>query len=563
MFDAITWVAVAFAAGVVATRYGLPPLVGYLVAGFALNVLGAEEGPVIEALSKLGVTLLLFTIGLKLKLRSLATPHVWGVASLHMLATVALFVPFILTFAGLGLPHLAEVDYGSALVLAFALSFSSTVFAVKVLEGKGEMESLYGTIAIGILIMQDLAAVVFLAFSAGKVPTVWAVLLLGLFWARPALNRLLERAGHGELLLLFGLTLGLGGAEVFDLVGVKGDLGALLLGVMVASHPKSSELAKALLGLKDLFLVGFFLSIGLAATPTLDMVPVVALLLVVLPLKGFLFEQLLLAFRLRARTALLGALALFNYSEFGLIVAAVAAANGWLSADWLAIIAITLALSFVVSSPLNAKSHAIYELFSNRLRRQERRRRLEVEQEIDPGDANVMIVGMGRIGGGAYDFLVQTRGLRPVGIDADPDSVKRQVENGRNVVQGSATDADFWHRLHLDDGHIKLVLLAMPQASENLFAVEHLLKEGFEGTIGAIAKFPDDEAALRAAGVHQVFNLYAEAGAGLAQHVCSEATLAMNDLGAGVALGPLASERPAGMPAPESLVGLRHRRPRP
>jgi predicted Kef-type K+ transport protein len=530
MFDAITWIAVAFAAGVVAKHYGLPPLVGYLVAGFVLNGLGAEEGPVISALSELGVTLLLFTIGLKLKLKSLAAPQVWGVASLHMLGVIAVFVPLLLAFGGLGLPHVAGIEYGPALVLAFALSFSSTVFAVKVLEEKGEMASLYGTLAIGILIMQDLAAVVFLAFSAGKVPSLWAVLLLGLIWARPALDWLLERAGHGELLLLFGLTLGIGGAEVFDLFGVKGDLGALLLGVMVASHPKSGELAKALLGLKDLFLVGFFLSIGLAATPTLDMAPVVILLLVALLLKGFLFEQLLLAFRLRARTALLGALALFNYSEFGLIVAAVAAKNDWLPPDWLAIIAITLALSFVVSSPVNSQSHVIYELFSRRLRRQERRQRIPAEVEIDPGDANAMILGMGRIGGGAYDFLVQERGLRPVGVDADPDSVNRQQAAGRNVVQGSATDADFWHRLHLDDGHIKLVLLAMPQASENVFAAEHLLKEGFEGTIGAIAKFPDDEAALRAAGVHQVFNLYAEAGAGLAQHVCSEATLAINEI---------------------------------
>jgi predicted Kef-type K+ transport protein len=530
MFDAITWIAVAFAAGVVAKQNGLPPLVGYLVAGFVLRGLGAEEGPVIGALSELGVTLLLFTIGLKLKLKSLAAPQVWGVASLHMAMAIVVFVPLLLSLGGLGVPYVAGIELGPALVLAFALSFSSTVFAVKVLEEKGEMGSLYGTIAIGILIMQDLAAVVFLALSAGKVPSPWAVLLLGLLFARPVLDWVLERAGHGELLLLFGLTLGLGGAELFELFGVKGDLGALLLGVMIASHAKSGELAKALLGLKDLFLVGFFLSIGLAATPSLDMVLVVILLLAALLLKGFLFEQLLLAFRLRARTALLGALALFNYSEFGLIVAAVAAKNGWLPADWLAIVAITLALSFVVASPLNAQSHVLYELFSPRLRRQERRQRIAVEREIDPGDADVMIVGMGRIGGGAYDFLVQNRGLRPVGIDADPDSVKRQKAAGRNVVQGSATDADFWHRLHLDDGHIKLVLLAMPQASENVFATEHLLKEGFEGTIGAIAKFPDDEEALRAAGVHQVFNLYAEAGAGLAQHVCSELTLVANEL---------------------------------
>ncbi len=521
MFDAVLLIAIAFAAGVLARLVGLPPLVGYLVAGFALHGFGFQETPLIGKLSELGVTLLLFTIGLKLKLNSLKAPHVWGVASLHMVASVVLLVPLLLSFGALGLPHLDTMDVRPALVLAFALSFSSTVFAVKVLEDKGEMGSLYGTVAIGILIMQDLAAVLFLAFSAGKVPTPWSVLLLAVLFARPVLGWLLDRAGHGELLLLFGLTLGIGGAELFELFKVKGDLGALLLGVLIAPHAKSGELAKALLGLKDLFLVGFFLSIGLSAVPSLDMVPVVALLLVALLAKGFLFEQLLLGFRLRARTALLGTLALFNYSEFGLIVAAVAASNGWLPPDWLAIIAITLALSFVIASPLNAQSHALYELFSRRLRRQERALRLPVEREIDPGVADAMIVGMGRVGRGAYDTLVRDKGLRPVGVDADPDAVAMHEAAGCNVVQGSATDADFWQRLKLNDGHIKLVLLAMPQASENIFAAEHLRKFGFTGTIGAIAKFDDDEERLRSAGVHQVFNLYAEAGSGLAQHVCA------------------------------------------
>jgi Trk K+ transport system NAD-binding subunit len=133
---------------------------------------------------------------------------------------------------------------------------------------------------------------------------------------------------------------------------------------------------------------------------------------------------------------------------------------------------------------------------------------------------------MGRIGTGAYDMLREQRGMRPVGIDADPDIVAEHVEAGRYVVQGSATDADFWHRLHLDDGHLRLVLLAMPQVSENLFAAGHLLKEGFGGTIGAIAKYPDDEQTLLGGGVHQVFNLYAEAGSGFARHVCDEAVAA-------------------------------------
>lgn len=520
MIDTIGWLAIAFAAGLAARQMGLPPLVGYLIAGFGLHAFGAESTPMVNTLADLGVTLLLFTIGLKLKLKSLAQPQVWGVAGLHMLAFVGILVPALLALGVLGLPHLAELDHRSVLVLAFALSFSSTVFAVKVLEEKGEMGSLYGTLAIGILIIQDLAAVLFLALSLGKIPMPWSVLLLALIPLRGVIGRVLDRAGHGELLLLFGITVGLGGAQLFELAHIKGDLGALLLGVLIAPHAKSGELAKTLLGLKDLFLVGFFLSIGLTAVPTPDMVPVVLVLLLALVVKGFLFEQLLLAFRLRARTALLGSLSLASFSEFGLIVAAIAAKAGWLRSDWLAIIAMTLGLSLVIASWLNARSHDLYELFSERLRRQERSRRLAVEREIDPADADAMIIGMGLVGAGAYDTLKTDQGLKPVGIDADPDAVVRHVAAGRNVLHGSATDADFWHRLHLDDGHVKLVLLALPEVSENIFAAEHLVKEGFAGTIGAIAKFRDDEAILRAAGVTQVFNLYAEAGAGFAQHVC-------------------------------------------
>ncbi|MCU0836761.1 MAG: cation:proton antiporter [Chromatiaceae bacterium] len=521
MIDTISWLAIAFAAGLVARQIGLPPLVGYLVAGFGLHAVGAQATPMVSTLSDMGVTLLLFTIGLKLKLKSLAAPQVWGVAGLHMIAFVALLVPLLLLLGALGLPYADEIEPESALILAFALSFSSTVFAVKVLEDKGEMTALYGTIAIGILIVQDLAAVLFLTFSLGKIPSLWALLLLALIPLRGVIGRVLDRAGHGELLLLFGITVALGGAQLFEVFDVKGDLGALLLGVLLAPHAKSTELARTLLGLKDLFLVGFFLSIGLTAAPSLDMAPVVALLVLMLLVKAILFGKLLLAFRLRARTALLGSLSLASYSEFGLIVETIAARNGWLSPDWLAIVAITLGLSMVIASWLNIRSHDLYALFSERLRHQERAVRLPVEREIDPGDANAMIMGMGRVGTGAYETLVLDKGLMPVGIDSDPDTAARHRAAGRNVIQASATDADFWHRLELRDGHIKVVLLAMPQVSENRFAAQQLIKEGYDGVIGAVAKYPDDESVLRAAGVSQVFNLYAEAGAGFAQHVCT------------------------------------------
>lgn len=517
----IVWIAIAFLLGLGARQIGLPPLVGYLAAGFVLHGLGVEGNGTIDQFSDLGVTLLLFSIGLKLKLKSLAQPQVWGAAGLHLALAVGFLAPLLMGLDALGLPYLAALDSRSAVLLAFALSFSSTVFAVKVLEEKGELGSYYGTLAIGILIMQDLAAVIFLALSTGKLPTPWAVLLLLLIPARPLLLRLLERSGHGELVVLFGLSLALGAYQLFELVGVKGDLGALILGVMVASHPKSKELADGLLGFKDLFLVGFFLSIGLGGAPTLTMDAIALLLLLALPLKLWLFHRLLLAFRLRARTSLLTALSLTNYSEFGLIVVAVGAELGWIAPEWLTIVAVALSISFVLASPLNAKSHEIYERLSPSLCRRESRRRIPAEAEIDPGDADVLVLGMGRVGTGAYDAMALQRGRRPVGVDADGDVVRAHQAAGRHVIQGSATDPDFWHRLQYRDGSLRLVLLAMPKVSENVFAARHLKAEGFGGIIGAIAQFRDDEPALQEAGVDLVFNLYAEAGAGFAQHVCT------------------------------------------
>ena len=517
----VVWIAIAFVLGLGVRQVGLPPLVGYLAAGFVLHGLGVEGNETIDRVSDLGVTLLLFTIGLKLKLKSLAQPQVWGVAGIHLVLAVGLLVPVLVGLDALGLPYLAALDWPSAALLAFALSFSSTVFAVKLLEEKGELGSYYGTIAIGILIMQDLAAVVFLAFSTGKLPTPWAFLLLLLIPARPLILRLLERCGHGELVVLYGLTLALGAYQVFDLVGVKGDLGALILGVMVASHPKSKELADGLLGFKDLFLVGFFLSIGLGGAPTLTMDLIAVLLIAVLPLKFWLFHRLLLLFRLRARTSLLAALSLTNYSEFGLIVLAIGAELGWIAPEWLTIGAVGLSLSFLLAAPLNARSHEIYERLSPSLCRVERKQRLPAEAQIDPGDANVLVLGMGRVGTGAYDAMVFQRGRRPVGVDADADVVRRHQQDGRRVIQASATDPDFWHRLDCKGGSLRLVLLAMPKLSENVFAARHLKAEGFDGIIGAIAQFIDDEPVLQEAGVDMVFNLYAEAGAGFAQHVCT------------------------------------------
>ncbi len=498
-FGDVAWISVAFALGLLSRMAGLPTLLGYLAAGFVLNGFGFTSGEVLEKLSDLGITLLLFTVGLKLNLRTLAKPQVWAVTGLHTSVVVILFGFAFYALALLGAPFVSGLDLSSALLVAFALSFSSTVFVVKSLEERGDMASLHGRIAIGVLIMQDIAAVAFLAFSTGQAPSPWVFSVLLLIPLRPFLHLLLEKVGHGELLVLFGFILALGGAEFFESLELKGDLGALVLGVLVASHAKADELAKTMLGFKDVFLLGFFLSIGLSGTPTAETLLIGTLLTPLIFLKSALFFVLMTRFKLRARTSLLASLNLTNFSEFGLIVAAVGVANGWISADWLIIIAISLSLSFIVAAALNTNAHSLYAHRRPFWKRLQRNDLITDDQSLDTKGARVAVIG----------------------VDIDPATVMNHRSAGQNVLHGDPSDADFWDRIQATSS-LELIMLALPKLQTNLAVLEQIKFAAYQGRVAATAKFQDEVEALEQAGAHTVFNVYAEAGSGFAGHVVEE-----------------------------------------
>lgn len=514
----VAWISLAFVLGLLARLIGLPPLVGFLATGFLLNYFGTSGGEMLQKLADLGITLLLFTVGLKLNLKVLIRPQVWSVAALHTLTIVVLLGSFIFSLALLEVSLFSGLDLQISLMLAFALSFSSTVFVVKSLEDKGEMKSLHGRIAIGILVMQDLAAVIFLAVSAGTAPSAWALLLFLLIPLKPFFHYLIEKAGRGELLILYGLVLALGGAEIFELSGVKDDLGALIMGLLISTHPKAKELSKAMLGFKDLFLVGFFLSIGLAGHLSLDALLIAIFLVPFIFVKSALFFVLMTRYKLRARTSLLATLNLTNYSEFGLIVAAIGVTNGWMGSEWLVVVAIALSLSFVIAAPLNSFDDRIYSQFRDYWMKFQRRERLHDDTLLDTLGATIAIFGMGRVGSGAYERMRELHGDTVVGIDFDVDLVKNQKSHGRNVLHGDPSDGDFWEKIEKDHS-IELVMLALPNIEATLDALEQLREISYPGRIAATARFPDEVKLLLQSGATEVFNIYTEAGTGFANHV--------------------------------------------
>jgi glutathione-regulated potassium-efflux system ancillary protein KefC len=307
----IVWIGTAYLCGLASSRLSFPPLVGYLAAGYILHIFGAEPAQALTHLADIGIELLLFTVGLKLNLRSLLRQEVLSVGGLHLAIVTGV--------AGTVFLLLGEQAEGG-LILGASLAFSSTVLAIKVLEDNSELTSLHGRDVLSILILQDIVAIALLAFADARQLSFWVLALFLLPLLRPWAHRLLNASQGDELKLLLGFSLALAGGLAAEEAGVSPDIGALLMGVMLSAHPQIEELSEKLWSLKEIFLVAFFLQIGLADFPDPLHVLYAFVLLVMLPLQGGLFFLLFLWAGLRARTAFISTLALMTYSEFALIV---------------------------------------------------------------------------------------------------------------------------------------------------------------------------------------------------------------------------------------------------
>ena len=509
------FILVAFLGGLTVKLFGLPPLIGFLTAGFVLNFLGYQANDTLLTLADLGITLMLFTIGLKLNVRDLIKPEVWVGSSLHMLIWVALVTSCFVFLTALGVGYFAFIDLKTSALIAFALSFSSTVCIVKILEENGELKTRHGKVAVGILVMQDIFAVVFLVVATGKVPSIWAAALLLLFFVKPLWSIILEKAGHGELLPLTGFLIAIGSYELFELVGVKGDLGALIVGMLMANHVKSTELSKSLMSFKDLFLIGFFLSIGFTALPTTEMILTAAALCVLLPIKFGLFFSIFSRLRLRARTSYLSSLVLGNYSEFGLIVAALLVNLNLLDKHWLVVLALSVSFSFLFTAFGYRTSHHQYNKIKDNLKRFEHPQRLKEDIFRQPQNVRVLIIGMGRVGKGAYIALQNVLDKEVWGMDADPIRINKMTGLGMQVFVGDGEDVDFWENFDLSCTDI--VMLAVPSVEDISNITQQLRSANFSGTVASIARYEDEIELLQKAGADKVFNFFTEAGTGFAE----------------------------------------------
>jgi len=171
-------------------------------------------------------------------------------------------------------------------------------------------------------------------------------------------------------------------------------------------------------------------------------------------------------------------------------------------------------MSFVVTAPVNARVHQLYARLAPLLDRLERNRRHPDDEPASLGSAEILVVGMGRLGTGAYDYL-HSHGRHVVGGDSDPGKLQRHLEAGRRVVYVDAEDPSFWQSLRFE--RLRAIMLTFPDTNAKRIAGVELRKRGYQGMLSATYVFPEEQAPILESGFDATYNYFTEAGVGFAR----------------------------------------------
>ncbi|MDP1628248.1 cation:proton antiporter [Parvibaculum sp.] len=520
--------------GVIGLRLRQPMIVSFIIVGMLAGPAGFDivrSTDHLQLLSELGVTLLLFLVGLKLDLNLVRTLGTVALSTgLGQIAFTS--IAGFLICLGLGMPVLMS------LYVAVALTFSSTIIIVKLLSDKRELDALHGRIALGFLIVQDLAVVVamavmsamtagsgsdagmiqaLLALAAGAVPLV----LLWLFVLKIANPLLQSMAKAPELLIVFALGLAAAFAALGDYLGFSKELGGLIAGVALASTPFREAIASRLGSLRDFLLVFFFISLGshLDLRVVGDAVGDALFLSLFVLIGNPLIVMIIMgAMGYRKRTGFLAGLTVAQISEFSLIFVAMGLALGHVTEEAVGLVTLVGVITIGLSTYMILYSQRLYIAVERFLGVFERRVAHREEQYADGDETqryDVLLLGLGRYGRALYSRFSES-GLNVLGIDFDPDVIRQWKDSGAAVMYGDLLDPDMCDILPI--AGVDYVILAVPphqigitHEDPRITLIEALRHRGYGGHIAVIARSESDMALLRQKGADIVLSPFADA----------------------------------------------------
>ncbi|MBX3172954.1 MAG: cation:proton antiporter [Gemmatimonadaceae bacterium] len=499
----------AFALGFLAQRLRIPPLVGYLAAGIVSGpfALGPEADlSLVQQLAEVGVILLMFGVGIHFSFAQLMAVR-W-VAVPGALARIAI-VTTLGTFLGMwwGWGPMAGAVFG------LTLSVASTVVLLRILDEEGAVASAEGRIAVGWLIVEDIAMVLALVLlpalaaplteapllvaladgdvwiavlvTLGKVALFLAVMLIAGRRFVPWLLAEVARQGSRELFTLATLAIAIGVAiGAAAIFGVSFALGAFFAGVVISESDLSHQAAADALPLQDAFAVLFFFSVGMLFEPRIlwtEPLKLVIVLLLVVPVRLMIVSGLMFAFGHPARRAFLVAGGLAQIGEFSFILAALAISLGVLPREGQTLM-LAAALFSITVNPLMVRMMIPLERWVRA-----RPKLIDALERADPGDplrelpvpggtpleGHAVLIGHGRVGRTVAQALREA-GIPYVVIDQDRSTVEALREQGILAIFGDATRAAVRERAFAQ--HARLLIISTPDP----FQARHIVREAYK-----------------------------------------------------------------------------------
>lgn len=485
--------------GILAKILKQPLIVAYIASGIIVSYLGAFRGgdrEIFDLFSNLGIAFLLFLVGVDLKFEDLKylgkASFITGIGQIVFTTLVGFILIGALGF-----------DFWPSLYMAFAITFSSTVIIIKLLSEKGHLQSLYGKISVGFLLVQDFVAILFLmvvsglgseALSFGHVFSVLArglILVVGAYLAsRYLLKSIFKLVSTSiELLFVSAIAWAFAFSAIAVLLGFSTAIGAFLAGLVIASSPYSLQISARVRPIRDFFIIIFFILLGASSAvgaANVNVWHVVVLSVFTLIGNPLIVLAIMMTLGFRNRTSFLSSVTVAQVSEFSLILMTVGVTIGVVNSDMVSLISAVAIVTIALSSYLILYGENIYRFFEKPFSA------IFPEKLRDPYVSNrdklkdhIILIGAEQMGWDILKFLkTKEKDLEQIlVIDFNPTIIKTLKASGFNTVFGDITDPELLEELELS--RAKLIVITDVDINDCANFIKFAKSKDYKGPVVA------------------------------------------------------------------------------
>ncbi len=524
-FEITVVICIAAALAIVFRFFKQSEILAYILTGIILGPLAfvkLDSGEVMHSLGQIGITLLLFMLGLELRVSEIRSVGkvalITGTGQIIFTTGVGFLLCIVLGFSSL-----------TSLYMAIALTFSSTIIIVKLLSDKKDLNSLYGKISIGILLVQDFVAIMALIFLSGfqnggesglpagrqvsplsfgflilKTVVLFGVVIL---LSNTILPKLINKiARSSEILFLFSLAWAFGMSALVSspLIGFSIEIGGFLAGLALANSMVNFHIVAKVKALRDFFITIFFVTLGMSLVfddISRIWIPAVILALYVLIGNPIIMTCILGFLGYRKRTSFLVGLTIAQISEFSMILVFMGSKLNHVSDEIVSIITLAGTITFVFSPYMIMNGNLIYKKMSPYLSIFERKKTQEQTIETENFNNHVIMVGANRMGESILDAFIKN-GTDVLVVDFDPDVISRLSKKKVRSLYGDIVDIEIQEKINLNKA--RLVVSTVPDVDDNLILLESLRIQNKKALVVLCAMEKEDATVLYKAGADYV-----------------------------------------------------------